>query len=611
METQDPGTNFIAVRGITQVRFGEPSVAFVIDGVQSSSPDQGTPDLYDVERIEVLKGPQSSTYGRNAIGGAVSIVTREPSKEFENEISGEFAEGPFYRVRATSSGPIVEDKILYRLNLSYRDDEGLYRNVTLDEKVDHYDEYSARLRVMAFATDRLTLDFRGSFSDLEGGSAWYSNIIPPQSPDDRTDIISNRTGNGKKKLGSFSLKTDYTLGAATLTSITAFETAEGSTIDQDVDFLPWPISPFFPGVGLDQTRDTEAWSEELRLASNNAEGLSWLAGAYYLDTHREVTTTVFLDLDTVRGPVLSNLPEINRNKAYAIFGSLDYPLSDQWELSFGVRQDWDKRKQRNPDTGSVVEETFSELQPKVSISYFATPEHMVYASAGRGFRSGGFNVETALFPRKFEAETADTFEVGTRTSWMERRFLLNGALFYTRGRNAQTFRFDGTTGTQGILTIDKTYFYGIESDFRFRVSERLELSGGLSWLETEMQDYDGTSQYRGNPIPLVNERTYNLGLQYTQPVGTKLSLLARLDYNAFGDLAWHVDNVDRRDGVVDLLNLRVGLESDTWSVVGYVENLLDEEYTTDFEAGRFTGTPLDIAFPGRPRRVGATLSFKF
>lgn len=389
---QDPGTNIITIRGITQVRFGEPPVALVVDEVQSSSPDQGTQELTDIERIEVIKGPQGSTYGRNAIGGAINIVTKLPTNNFENELSAEIGQGLFYRLFGSSSGPIVDDVLLYRVSATYKNNEGRIRNPTLGRKVDDYDSVSLRGRLIFKPSDVLTLDLRGSHENLDGGSAYYYPIFPGQDLNAVQPVVANRGGEGLRRLRDVSLKVDYDLGGVTLTSISAFAFAKAATLGQDLDFLPFPLAPGFGGLVLDQTRRVKSWSEEIRLTSPSDQPFRWLVGAYYLKSHRDVTSSAFLDL-AGQGPYqavqLSFLPERSRNNAYALFGTLDYDFSQALKLSLGLRQDWDDRKQTNPANNSRIAKVFKSLQPKASLSYFFEPDKMVYLSAARGFRSGG------------------------------------------------------------------------------------------------------------------------------------------------------------------------------------------------------------------------------
>ena len=610
---QDPGTNIITIRGITQVRFGEPPVALVVDGVQASSPDQGTQELTDIERIEVLKGPQGSTYGRNAIGGAINIVTKTPTNDVENQFSAEIGQGLYYRLFGASSGPIVDDVLLYRVSAAYKNNEGRIRNETLDRKVDDYEAVSLRGRLLYTPTDVLTLDLRGSYEDLDGGSAYYFPIFPGQEINDVQPVIANRDGKGERRLRDVSLKVDYDFDGVTFTSITAYAYARAATLGQDLDFLPFPLAPGFGGLILDQDRRVKSWSEEVRLTSRSDTRLRWLLGGYYLNTHRDVASSAFLDLgpntDT-HAVRLSFLPERNRNNAYAVFGTLDYDIAEALKLSLGLRQDWDDRNQTNPATSSRVSHVFKALQPKASLSYFFDDDRMVYVSAGRGFRSGGFNAESQIFPRQYGSEIANTYEAGSKLSLAGHTVQLNLAAFYTDQKNVQFYRWDSQSAAQGILTIRDAYHYGVEGDVTARVGPGLRLFAGGSLIDSKVQDFNGSPLWRGNELPHINGWKYNLGAQYDQPVTDTLTAGFRIDYSAFGDLYWFVDNLAKQKPV-HLVNARISLERAPWSLTLSAENLFNKRYNTDYFSSFFAGTPTDVGFPNNPRQLTAKLAVRF
>lgn len=611
---QDPGTNVITIRGITQVRFGEPPVALVVDGVQASSPDQGTQELTDIERIEVLKGPQGSIYGRNAIGGAINIVTRMPTNEHEQQASIEVGQGFYTRLFAASSGPIVEDQLLYRVSGAYRNNDGRIRNVTLGRDVDDFESVALRGRLIWRASEALTFELRGSYENLDGGSAYYFPIFPGQDRDDVQPIVANRDGTGLRRLRDVSLRVDHDFGGATLTSITAYSYARAATLGQDLDFLPFPLAPGFGGLVLDQDRETSAWSEELRLTSNSTGRFRWLIGAYYLNTRRDVDSSAFLDVatgtPTSQLPRLSYLPERNRNDAYAVFANVDYDISEELRLSAGLRQDWDDRYQRNPATGSEVDFLFEALQPRLSLTYFFTPDRMVYASAARGFRSGGFNAESQIFPRRYGSEIAETYEIGTKLSLADRRVQLNLAAFYTDQQNVQFYRWDSQSAAQGILTINDAYHYGIEGDITARIGRGLRLIAGASLIESEVEDFNGTPLWRGNDLPHVNGWKYNLGAQYETRIASGTDAVFRVDYAAFGDLYWFVDNLVKQ-GPVHLVNARLIVEHDPWTLTFSAENVFNRRYNTDYFSAFFAGTPTDVGFPNQPRQLHVRLAVRF
>lgn len=606
VNSQNVGNNLITMRGISQVRFGEPPVAFIIDGVQSASPNNFTQELFDIQRIEILRGPQGAVYGRNAIGGAINITTMQPSNEFEQSVLANIGEGSYAKVQGSSSGPIVEDKFLYRIAASYRDDDGLIDNVTRAETVDFGEELSARASFLYLPTDSLSVDVRASWADYKGGASYFAPTYPAlgESEGSRSPVEANTLGRGERELADYSVKIDYDMQWGTVTSVSSL-----SKIDefffQDIDFLAIPI------VNLDQTLDLTAFSQELRLTSNDDSDLNWQIGLYYLETDRDVRTRVFLDFDPVLGPVISDLPENNNNLAYAVFGQVDYDVTDKVNVALALRQDWDDREQLNPITNTTVSKTFSKFQPKIAVTYFLADDAMAYVSAGRGFRSGGFNVPSLLFPPLYEDETVDTYEVGLKGTWLDRQLQVNAAVFHTDNTNTQVFRFDAGSGTQGVLNVNNSQIDGIEVELLYRPTSALRLSAGVGLIDSTIKDFNGTQLYRGNQVPLINESSHYVSAEYVFELRGGLTITPRLDYSSYGDLAWAIDNVDQRTSNVNLVNLRISLGSESWTLTAYAENLTDEEYDAEFNPAEFVGTPTDIYFPAPRRRIGIEARYRF
>ncbi|MEX1147442.1 MAG: TonB-dependent receptor plug domain-containing protein, partial [Sphingomonadales bacterium] len=208
VQGQQPGTEFINMRGVGQIRNGEPPVAMVIDGVQVSSGYQITQDLFDVERIEVLKGPQGSVYGRNAIGGAINIITRAPTNELEGGVRASYGTGQDWRASGHVSGAIVEDRLLVRLSGSFRDFSGDIDNVTLDEKVNFDKLKNFRARMIGHLSETVSLDLRYTRVDQKAGAAWYSFVPPGVSINQTGPVTANVLGEARRVLNDLSAKLD-------------------------------------------------------------------------------------------------------------------------------------------------------------------------------------------------------------------------------------------------------------------------------------------------------------------------------------------------------------------------------------------------------------------
>ena len=336
------GNSFVAIRGVTQINNADSPVAIVVDGVPQNNQKQFKMDLYDIERIEVLKGPQGALYGRNAIGGAINIVTKAPSNEFEGFLTVGAGNGGSKKVQASLSGPIVEDKLLFRLSGSYKDSDGLIDNTFLRTEVDFVESTDFRGKLLFNATDTLSFDLRLATSTLEGGaiydSAFWDNTGPTNTNDERlpvTDIL----GTSERNIDEFTFKADWVTEAGSLTYIAGYTDIEEDYFG-DLDFCnPVDCPQGFFGFGqVDQLQDlqVELMSHELRWTSPDDQRFRWAAGAFLIDTDRSLTTVATLaDLGNV--PILMST-EDNDNEAFALFAQFEFDLTETLELSASIRR---------------------------------------------------------------------------------------------------------------------------------------------------------------------------------------------------------------------------------------------------------------------------------
>ena len=184
------------------------------------------------------------------------------------------------------------------------------------------------------------------------------------------------------------------------------------------------------------------------------------------------------------------------------------------------------------------------------------------------------------------------------------------AFFYTQQDHTPDFRFDATTGAQGVLTINKAHHEGFQGDFQFQLLQGLQLTGGGSVIVSRIDDYDGTGLYVGNKLPHVNGWSYNFGLQYERTLPRNIDMQARVDYNAYGDLYWEVDNANELKSA-DLVNTRVSFSLRAWTLTVYAENLFDNRFPLDLDSPEFIGSFTTIGYPNEPRRAGAKISYRF
>jgi iron complex outermembrane receptor protein len=680
VQTQNAGNSFVTARGISQNRNSEMSVAVMMDGVLMVNPAQFNQELFDIQQIEVLKGPQGALYGRNAIGGAIVITTKEPGDELEGAVRAGVDSGPGWDVQASVSGPVGEsDTLKFRASVSTKDTEGFIPNTYLGEDADPYRDQSARLRLLWDPSDSFRADLRASMSKLDTQALYYNIRSPLAAPfpgapaslglgsgnpnsvnDTSLDVRVNNAGVNQRDLQNLALKMDWYLdGGTSFTSITSYDAVEELLTGDAWDFLPIDQSALKLFYGNDQNQsqflDVEALSQEFRFTSPSENRLRWIAGTYMVATERFISTGNMIDTgggvfpvfrqprgnfpyDFATDPVnpqATYLADDQDNFAWAVFGELAYDVSEATEIAFSLRYDDDERENttKTPKaflpnvagfpqgfTGEKRTQSWDEWQPKLSWRYKPADNFSYYASASRGFRSGGFN-QTGVGPISaangfrgvgdtFDAEVVDTLEAGVKGEFMDGRLRSNLSVYRSEAEGTYFFIFLAANSTQNLGNLKEVEYQGFELDVSALLNDQWSVTSGLGVTDSEITDSLNPADI-GNRAPNVSRYTFNLGLNYSRPIaaiGNGLEFFARMEYQILGNTAFF-DNeqpgrTNNRDDV-HLADFRAGFEMpDNWTLTAWAKNAFDEEYNAEYSTGGFV-------FKGMPRRWGVDFMKRF
>ena len=646
--SQDSGTNFITIRGVAQVRNGEPPVAVVIDGVLQVDARSFDQPLFDVESIEVLRGPQGALYGRNATQGAIIINTRGPTDTFEGYVQAGYGRGEDFNIEGSIAGPLVEDSVGFRLSAKYRNRDGILRNNFLDEEVDYTEEFAVRGHLDFELGDRVTADLRASYVNTIGGSlnfTFQGAFVDPATglpsgidfgfaDADQVDreFFSNNLGRDERDLFQASLRVNVDLDFADLLFTSSYDSIEQISGGDQFPYTQATTlnpSPTFFAIGdgtQTQFTDISAFSQEIRLTSKDDGPFRWAVGAYYLQTDRFISSTVGSDLEqgiffyrrtpdlVASNPLQSFFADDNDNEAWALFANVAYDITDTIELALSGRFDDDSREQdvsadngaytdgvlTTPSVGAGLTNTasFSEFQPKVSLRWNVTDDASLYASWGRGFRSGQFNQNGTAAAAAgvglvgvgdlLDEETTESYEIGGKASLANGRVNIAGSVFRTEVENAPFFVFIGDIGAQVLVPIDEVEIYGGEFELSANVSDGVDLFFGAAVNDAEITEYALNPANVGNEAPYVPTHTINVGAQIFQPISGSLGIFARGDYENRGRQFWDADNTTPRSAI-NLVNLRLGIEDldGRWTLIGSLNNAFDEVYNSEFVQGGF------------------------
>ncbi len=662
VEAESVGQSFLTIRGLTEVRNGQAPVAFVVDGVQESSNRQFTQTMFDLESVQVLMGPQGALYGRNASGGAIVITTKQPTNDFQGYAQVGGGSAGYADAQAVLSGPIIKDELLFRVAGSFSNLDGYFNNVYLNETADPYQDATIRGLLKWTPTENLTADLRLNYSHTNGSSLNYqyqSTLFdpahpcfadptnpfggPPANPNTVSyDFCANNHGTDHRDLREATAKLDYKVPGATLTGIFSYNTVKEFTAG---DQFPYTASRNLFGTDGTQTQffNIENTSAEVRLTSETNQPLRWMIGGYFLRTANFTSTTTGSDLGlgieqieydpdftSATNPTLSWFADTDIDKVYAGFGNVSYDVTSALEASLALRYDKDDASQivdpRNtggvppgcssaPGSNCTRSTSFDRVQPKVSLKYQLDADAQVYASWGRGFRSGLYNPygTSAVAAGAgligvadvLPSELTDSYELGFKSEWLDHSLRLNGALYDTTVRGQQYFVFLGGIGAQILVSIDKVQIKGGELEAVYSPMKGLDLYASVGVSDSKIEQYALNPQDVGNWAPYVPQTSENLGAQYRFPISAGLRVLTRADFIVKGAQYWDPENTAARSAV-ELLNLRAGLEDagGKWTVTGAVTNATDKTYNAEFVLGGF-------AQPAPPREWTVEVRYNF
>lgn len=615
------GTNFLTIRGQGQSQYSPPPAAIVIDGVLTISPLQFNVDEFGLQQVEVLKGPQGAIYGRNAIAGAINITSLKPGDSFDARVMAGYGRGEEWKAKAIVSGPVVDGLLSVLGGVSFTDRRGQVENATTGKYSDKMKDFTGRLRAVMTPADGLEIDVKYTYSDAKGRDAAYitSRSGDPRISSDPFD--ANRVGGNPRTLHDLSGRAVYDAGFGTLTATLAYVHIREDVI-ADFDFSPLDI------FAVRQRQQESGFSQELRLASPSGQRLRWLVGGYHVKSKRRLGANIFADpffLGITPAPtqadfLIASSSDLNRYATWSGFANVEYDILPGLEVAVAARYDDDKLSQF-PGAGGSRKTSFSKWQPKGTLTYKPVQDIMVYASVGRGFRSGDFNASGSSFGNPIIAgETATNYEVGAKARLLDGSLSIEGALFRTNLKSGQFKIFDAVGATNVGINIDETRIEGFEVAAAVRLVKGFTVTGSLGHTNPKVKEftlppgYGGAINYIGNLPPRISRYTANVGFDAEIAVGDRLSLFFRPEYRFTSSYYWDLENQYRRPSI-DLVNLRAGIEGNDgrWSVTGWVTNALNEKVTADYQPFTNSGHPLgiDVYYPPVGATYGVELSFRF
>jgi iron complex outermembrane receptor protein len=606
----------IVLRGIAQAANADAPVAVIVDGVPQDDPKQFNMHLFDDAEIEVLKGPQGSLYGRDAEAGAVIINTVQPTDDFHAFLDGSYSRGSTFEATAGLSGPVVADKVLFRIAGSYFHTGGvipnIFRNVPNDS-VPH--DWSVRGNLLFRLTPSSTLSLIAQHGDYNAGHVFFTPVWSG-NPNDFQLPRGNFPNYGNGKSTNLTGKFESDLGFATLTAIAGYTHLKQVQIT-DVDFTNPVEAAMHPNafpfqLGDNQPFSNTIYSEEVRLTGGTGSRLRWLISEDYLHAKQFINTHLFFDLGNPSSDPFDPALTFTQNPAtytrsnWGASAQVDYDATTALTLTAGIRYDTDKRSQLNLLNDVTRTATFDAAQPRLSAAYRFTPDKQVYASWGVGFRSGGFNPPSFRIPI-YADEKLTNYEIGFKTQWLDHHLTLNGALFHSLVTNLQFSAIDFNTGSQVTSNIDRARINGAEVEAVVTPVKGFDLFARMGLSDPKIVKYAANPAVVGNVLPRGYKASFNTGFDFNQRLAPDTNFFIRGDLQHYSSKYWFVDNLDVQSPKT-YVNGSFGLSYRNFTLTVWGKNIFGVRAYETYFPGQQTGLPYDVGYPNKPATYGIELS---
>lgn len=608
----------------------EGAVGVYLDGIYVGRASAALFDLYDIERVEVLRGPQGTLYGRNTNGGAIRIETTKAGPETKAAV--EVGVGNFSQrtARAMVSGPL-SDTVYGKLSAAYKKRDGWSRDEATGRRLNDEDSFSLRGQVRLEPFPDFEAIVSADFARDRPGST-YKEVVAGslfglyEESEDRFsgsyDLVDAFI---RRDIFGLSGQFNWDIGPATLTALTGYRETD-IAYTEDYDSTPFPV------VHIDTVQKAEQFTQEIRLVSHEGDrGFSWIVGGFFLDESGQSDDEFMLPFFEIPDELTAAR---TNTRSIALFGELGYRFSGQLKVTAGLRYSNERkriaitRSYELPDgstfdfipfTKSSVD--FDDLSPRAIIEYTPVDDVLVYASVTRGFKSGGYNNfpgDQVAAQTAFRPETITAYELGTKTTVFDRLVRLNAALFQYDYSDLQVFAPIDTGGQVPLVQITnaaRARIRGGEVELRIAPSRALTFDINYAHLVSRYREFDfGGIDLEGNALPRSPRDTLTLAGEWSPHLDNGMELSLRGEYVYSSNLFFTPFNdPDLSTGNVGLFNASLGITmpDGRWRLSLFGRNLTDEAYLAHGIDGLSENFDLKTGQLAAPRQYGIALSWKY
>lgn len=650
---QELGVSFQQIQSIRGIQvFSEnPAVSTYIDDVNNIDILANGFAFTDIERIEILRGPQGTLYGRNAMGGVVNIITKKPTNQTNGFAETSFGNLGLQRYSTGIKTPIIKDKLYFGLNGLYQTQDGFLKNnisgtsatdTNLNGKsVGGEKNLYGNMFLKWLVNNRfhLTLNLKGQ-QDKSNNSGFMVSQFSDTYAFANPDVINlSRIQSHERNILNTSLVAKYNADKFTFTSISALQTISFGF--KDLDF-PGIYHSYYDGKIGELLPPQKVWSQELRINSHSDSKFQYTAGVYaFTQKGYEPTTNTAYELSDAEAAAFS-LPSgtylINRNRSnnsgLAGFGEMSYQLTNKLKATVGLRYDYEKREATFNGFGDAMlfngvvtdinpnitaDGNYSAISPKFSVNYSVNELSNIYATYTRGFRAGGINASSLPVGvrQTFDPEYSNNYEIGYKSYLLNKKLSVGASAFLIQWKDLQFYNLVAPF-TYARENVGNAQSAGIEIEVSALPVKGLQLDGSFGFNPTEYKGFDlkrvnfgtgveSTTAIGGNKLSNAPTHTLFLGAQYEYSINQKLKAIVRGEIRNLGKQYTDIQNQIEQPSYT-LLNSRIGLTYGKYSLFIWGQNLTNERYLAYGNPDSSFGRQSRMA---QPRTFGLTLSAKF
>jgi iron complex outermembrane receptor protein len=613
------------------------------------------PEILDLERIEVLRGPQGTYFGRNAVGGALNVITKKPTNELGAEVGMGFGNYGSWNAHVIANVPLVDEKLALRFSGQTRNTDGFIENINAIGGGNDGEFNSARATLRFTPNERLTWDLNYNFNDGDEGmrvgvptgfltATWRAvyyqnrpgNVASPDGvgfyPTNRDRVNFNRPQGVGAKFDYVSSRIQYDFDATTLTAVAGNLTSQLYNIG-DVD--GGSIDAFYENLFVDRNSK----SAELRLASRNAQTIEWSIGAMAGRDRGVLNQKTFhgtqSPLGRPNGFEITGADSDTENEYWALFGQATWNVSDRWKVILGGRYSQETVKTIGQTRSNTIitgtnnrKADFTDFSPRLTVSWKPGDLGLIYATASKGFKAGGTQTSgTAQLRNDYDPEKLWNYELGWKSEWFDKRVRLDVSAFYMDWENVQQFiRFQFIDPTSGLLRavtgIDNATSArskGLELSADAIVFEGMRVGLTAGYLDARYGRWtnaliDG-ALINASGKPLINAPKWTIGVnaEYTRTLFADVEGFARVEWTSRSEqlsntfALRYATNPFIAPGY-NFVNLRFGFGTPRWNVNAYAENAFDRNFFANaYEKAFYSGVQVEPSV----RQFGLDMRFRF